>query len=244
MSEVITITSGKGGTGKSTVCAGIATALAHSGFSVVILELDFGFRCLDVFFEMQNEIKFDISDYIFDNCKLEDCVNNVKNISGLSIICAPLHNSDKIKYTDISNTINKLKELYDYVLIDTGAGINHEILKSLNVTDKIFFVVTPDVISIRGASYISDEFCKFGCQYQRLIINKVNKKHMDYGIVENLDAVIDKSGIQLIGVVPMDLNLTLFYGLGKRISKNSPGYNAFMAISGRICGKNLPPTIK
>ncbi len=243
MSEVIAITSGKGGTGKSTVCAGIGTALANSGFSVVILELDLGFRCLDVFFGIQKNIKYDVSDFISGKCKLSDCINKLENVSGLSLICAPFQSSAKMKCNDIKNIISRLKNLYDYVLIDTGAGLNHELLKSANVADKIFFVVTPDVISIRDASNISDEFYKYGCNYQRLIINKVHKRHIDYGIVKNLDTVIDDSGIQLIGVVPEDTDLMLFYSKGKLISQNSSGYAAFFAITKRIRGENSPLTI-
>lgn len=244
MSEVIAVTSGKGGTGKSTVCAGLGNALANSGFSVAILELDFGFRCLDLFFGISGQVEFDISDYISGRCRLKDCVNQISYIPGLSIICAPTDFSAEINYKKITEAVSQLKNLYDFLLIDTGAGANLEMIKALKLADRIFFVVTPDNICIRDVSRLSDEFYKAGCKNQRLIINRVHKKYIDYGIVDNLDTVIDKSGIQLIGVVPEDNALTLFYGKSAKISETSPGYNAFMAIVRRICGENPPLTIK
>ena len=244
MTEVIAVTSGKGGTGKSTVCAGLGNALANSGFSVVILELDFGFRCLDLFFGISSQVESDISDYISGRCRLKECVNKIPAVPGLSIICAPTDFSAEFDCEKIAEAVSQLKNLYDFVLIDTGAGADKKIIRALTEADRIFFVVTPDNICIRDVSRLSDEFYRYGCDNQRLVINRVHKKYIDYGIVDNLDTVIDKSGIQLIGVVPEDNALTLFYGKSAGISDGSPGYNAFMAIVRRICGENAPLTIK
>lgn len=244
MSEVIAVTSGKGGTGKSTVCAGLGSVLANSGFSVVILELDFGFRCLDLFFGITSQVEFDISDYTSGKCRLKECVNKITDIPGLSVICAPADFSAEFDYEKIARAISQLKKLYDFVLIDTGAGADKNVIGALKSADRVFFVVTPDNICIRDVSRLSDEFYRSGCGDQRLIINRVHKKYIDYGIVDNLDTVIDKSGIQLIGVVPEDNSLTLFYGKSAGISEGAPGYSAFMAIARRICGEIVPLTLK
>lgn len=244
MSEVIAVSSGKGGTGKSTVCAGIGNALAHSGYTVVILELDFGFRCLDVFFRIADKIKFDISDYIAGRCHLKECVNKVPSVPGLSIICAPFDLSEEIDYEKIREAVGRLRKLYDFVLIDTGAGADKEIVGALIDADRIFLVATPDAVSVRDAAHLSEEFKKSGCKNQRLIINKAHKKYIDHKTVKNLDAVIDTCGVQLIGVVPEEMNLMLFYSNGKRISEHSSGYAAFMAIAERICGENTPLALK
>lgn len=243
MSEVIAVTSGKGGTGKSTVCAGLGNALANSGFSVVILELDFGFRCLDLFFGISGQVEYDISDYISGRCRLKECVNKIPSVPGLSIICSPIDFSAEFDYEKIAEAVSQLKNLYDFVLIDTGAGADKNVIRALKSADRIFFVVTPDSICIRDVSHLSDEFYRSGCDNQRLIINRVHKKYIDYRIVDNLDTVIDKSGIQLIGVVPEDNALTLFYGRSTAIAEGAPGYNAFIAIAKRICGENAPLTI-
>lgn len=236
MSEVIAVSSGKGGTGKSTICAGIGNALAQSGYTVLIMELDFGFRCLDVFFGIADKIKFDISDFICGKRRLNEVIYKIPAVPGLSVICAPADFSCGAVHNKIIGAVKRLKKLYDFVLIDTGAGTNMEIIKLLTEADRIFFVATPDTVSIRDAARLSDQLYKLGCKNQRLIINKVHKKYIDNKIVENLDNVIDTCGIQLIGVVPEDLELLLFYGKGKRISEHSSGYAAFMAIAERICG--------
>lgn len=244
MSEAIAITSGKGGTGKSTVCAGLGIALAKNNSSVIILELDTGMRCLDVFFGLHNEIKTDISDYVSGKCTLKDCTLKINNYSGLNLICSPIHKYNDISCEKISEIVSELKKTYDYVLIDTGAGINHELLKASSLLDKVLFVVTPDVISIRDASGISDEFYKYGCANQRLIINKVHRKYIDSGLVNNLDSVIDDSGIQLVGVIPDDPALLLFYGKGKKLPQSAPSTAAFSAVAKRLCGETIPLTIK
>lgn len=244
MSEVIAVSSGKGGTGKSTVCAGIGNALAHSGYSVVIIELDFGFRCLDVFFGITDKIKMDILDYFCGKCRLKECIYKIPSVPGLSIICAPSDFSGSVDCKKTGEAVEQLKKLYDFVLIDTGAGADSEAIRALTFADRILFVATPDTISVRDVAKMSEELYKKGCDNQRLIINKANKKYVDYKMVENFDAVIDDCGIQLIGVVPEDTDLLLFYGKGKRISEHSSGYAAFMAIADRICGENAPLTIR
>lgn len=241
MSQTIAFSSGKGGTGKSTVCAGIGSALAHCGFSAAIVELDFGFRCLDVFFGITDRIRFDISDYLRGKCRLNECINKIPAIPGLSVVCAPEGSFDsKTDHGKIAEMTTRLKKLYDFVLIDTGAGADMETVKTAADADRVFLVATPDAVSIRDAANISDEFYRQGCTDRRLIINKAHKKYIKNKMVKNLDAVIDSCGIQLIGVVPEDPELMLFYGNGKRISERSPGYAAFMAIAERICGENAP----
>lgn len=243
MSEIIAFTSGKGGTGKSTVCAGVGTALANSGSKVLVVELDFGFPCLDVFLGIKNEIKNDIFDYISERCSAEECITKIPAIPNLNIIAAPSHHAGKIDAVKIRTLINDLNDDYDFVLIDTGAGMQREIIETLTIADGIIFVITPDAISVRDAYRLSDEFYRYGCKNQRLIINKVHRKYIENGIVKNLDDVISESGIQLLGVVPEDNDLLLFYGLGKKPSSGSDGCNALKAVAGRLKGENIPLTI-
>lgn len=243
MAEIIAFTSGKGGTGKSTACAGIGTALANLGKKVLIIELDFGFRCLDVFLGIKEDIKLDASDYISGKCGAEECILKIPTTPNLSIIAAPSHHNGKHDSERLKQLIGELSGRFDYILLDTGAGMERHIAETLIVCDNVIFVVTPDLISVRDASRLSDELYKYGCENQRLIINKVEKKYIEHGIVENLDAVINESGIQLLGVVPDDNELLLFYGLGKRLSYSSVGYTAFKAIAKRLSGENIPLTV-
>ncbi len=243
MSEIIAFTSGKGGTGKSTVCAGVGTALANSGKKVLIIELDFGFRCLDVFLAIKNEIKSDIFDYISEKCSAEECIIKTQTTPNLSLIPAPSHHIGEINPERIKKLIKEHEKQYDFILLDTGAGMQKEIIETLKICNNIVFVVTPDLISMRDASKLSDEFYRYGCENQRLIINKVDRKYIENGIVKNLDAVITETGIQLLGVVPDDNELLLFYGLGKRLSYSSVGYTTFKAIAGRLRGENIPLAI-
>lgn len=244
MSEVIAVASGKGGTGKSTVCAGIGTALAASGFSVILLELDFGFRCLDVFFGLDGKVRYDICDYSCGRCLLKECINKITSVPGLSLICAPSDIYAEPDEQKLGEALLRLKELYDFVIIDVGAGKHNDLTEIMKQADRIFLVTTPDDISIRAVSHLSEKLYRAGCTDQRLIINRIHKKYIENEIVENLDYVIDKSGLQLIGAVPESMDLTLFYGSGKHLSESSSVYAVFSAIAGRICGENKPLTIK
>ncbi|HEZ7985449.1 MAG TPA: AAA family ATPase [Ruminococcus sp.] len=241
MSKIIAVTSGKGGTGKSTVCAGLGYTLAKQGHRTLIIELDFGLRCLDIMFGMENDIKNDLGDVLSGRKKPLDAVSPVPMAANLNLLCAP-KNLVSVTAEQIFDICSSVKKYFEYIIIDTGAGINSHVFDIVEQANLILVVSTPDQVCIRDASLMSDEFYNRGNKSQRLVINKVSKKVIGNGLVANLDEIIDKVGVQLIGVIPDDFKMTVATGKGNPIPTDSEALKAFDAISKRLGGEFVPLT--
>ena len=126
MSKVIAVTSGKGGTGKSTVCAGLGYTLSKQGHRTLIIELDFGLRCLDIMFGMQDDIKYDLGDVLSGKKQVLEAVSQVPMSANLSILCAP-KTLTTVTAEQIADICRSIKKYYEYIIIDTGAGINSHV---------------------------------------------------------------------------------------------------------------------
>ncbi|MDE6035419.1 MAG: AAA family ATPase [Ruminococcus sp.] len=242
-SKIIAVTSGKGGTGKSTICSGLGYTLAKQGQRTLIIELDFGLRCIDIMFGLQDKIEHDLSDVLNGSMNVLDACSRVPMASNLEILCAP-KTLTPVTAEQIYTICRSVKKYYDYIIIDTGAGINSHVFDIVEQANLILVVSTPDQVCIRDASLMSDEFYNRGNKSQRLIINKVSKKVIGKSLVKNLDEIIDKVGVQLIGVIPEDFKLTVSTAKGDPIPTESDALLAFDAISKRLRGDFVPLTIK
>lgn len=243
MSKIIAVTSGKGGTGKSTVCAGLGFALAKQGHRTLLIELDFGLRCLDIMFGIENSISYDLGDVLSGRKKALDAVAAVPMATNLNILCAP-KTLNTVNAEQIVEICRSVKKYFEYIIIDTGAGINSRVFDIVEQANLILVVSTPDPVCIRDASLMSDEFYNRGNKSQRLIINKISKKVIGEALVTNLDEIIDKIGVQLIGVIPDDFKMTVATGKGNPIPTDSAALKAFDAISKRLGGEFIPLTVK
>ncbi|HAJ98364.1 MAG TPA: septum site-determining protein MinD [Ruminococcus sp.] len=243
--KLIAVTSGKGGTGKSSVCYGLGFTLAKQGNRTLIIELDFGLRCLDIMFGMSGNVEYDLGDVLTN--KQEDILKAVATVptaSNLNILCAPKDPFMTVTAEQIVEICRKIRKHFDYIIIDTGAGINSHVFDIVEQANLILVVTTPDPICVRDATMMSDEFYRRGNKRQRLIINKVSKRELTSGKYKNLDEIIDAVGVQLIGVIPEDFTLKSSTGTGVNLPLNSPSLLAFDAISKRLMGDQIPLTIK
>ena len=243
MAKIIAVTSGKGGTGKSTVCAGLGYTLAKQGHRTLIIELDFGLRCLDIIFGMEGQIKYDLGDVLNGKKNVLDAVAQVSMAANLSILCAP-KTLTAVTAEQIVDICRSIKKYFEYIIIDTGAGINSHVFDIVEQANLILVVTTPDPVCIRDASLMSDEFYNRGNKSQRLIINKVSKKIIGSQLVSHLDEIIDNIGVQLIGVIPDDFKVTVATGKGEPIPTDSDALKAFDAVSKRLDGEYVPLTVK
>ncbi|MBE6854091.1 MAG: septum site-determining protein MinD [Ruminococcus sp.] len=244
MSKVIAVTSGKGGTGKSSICSGLGYTLAKQGSRTLIIELDFGLRCIDIIFGMQGRIKHDLGDVLKGKIKPLDAVTQVPMASNLNILCAPKDPFESVTVEQIVDICKQIRKYFDYIIIDTGAGINSHVFDIVEQANTILVVTTPDPICVRDAQMMSDEFYNRGNKRQRLIINKVSKRAIGAELVKDLDEIIDTIGVQLIGVIPEDYDLCVATGKGQPIPSTAPSLAAFDAISRRLKGENVPLTVK
>lgn len=242
--RLIAITSGKGGTGKSSISYGIGYTLAKLGNRTLIIELDFGLRCLDIMFGMEGNVKFDLGNVLKNHMQVLDAVTRVPGVSNLEILCAPKDPFMKVTAEQVVNICRGVRKFYDFIIIDTGAGISSHVFDIVEQANLILVVTTPDPICIRDATMMSDEFYQRGNKRQRLIINKVSPQVITSGIIKNLDEIIDAIGIQLLGVIPDDIMLKDATGKGKKLTVEAPSLTAFDAISRRLMGEPVPLTIK
>lgn len=244
MSTIIAITSGKGGTGKSSICAGLGYALAKQGNRTLIIELDFGLRCLDIMLGVKDIIQYDLGSVLSGECDIYKATTRVKMASNLSIVCAPEDPFAKVNAEQISTICEEMRKYYEYIIIDTSAGINTSVFDIVEQSDLIMIVTTPDPVCVRDGQTMSDEFYKRGNQRQRLIINKMNRKIFGEELVKDLDEIIDTVGVQLIGVIPDDDAVVVSTAKGIPLPSQSEAFKAFDAISKRIKGEDVPLTVK
>ncbi len=244
MATVIAVTSGKGGTGKSSICSGMGYALAKQGSRTLIIELDFGLRCLDIMLGVKDIIKHDLGDVLAGKCDIYAASTQITMANNLSIVCAPEDPYAKLDAESVKEICEQMRRYYDYIIIDTSAGISESIFDIVANSDLILIVTTPDEICVRDGRLMSDEFYKRQNKKQRLIINKMNRKIFGEELVSDLDAIIDTVGVQLLGVIPDDDNVTISTGKGIPIPSQSEAFKAFDAITRRIKGEDVPLTVK
>lgn len=242
--KLIAVTSGKGGTGKSSICYGIGFTLAKQGNRTLIIELDFGLRCLDIMFGLAGKVEYDLGDVLSGKKEILDAVTHVPTASNLSILCAPKDPFMTVTADQIVDICSRIRKYFDFIIIDTGAGINSHVFDIVEQANLILVVTTPDPICIRDATMMSDEFYVRGNKRQRLIVNKLSKKDISSHMIENLDEIIDAVGVQLIGVIPEDFALKESTGKGIPVPTSAPCLMAFDAISKRLMGESIPLVIK
>ena len=242
--KLIAITSGKGGTGKSSISYGIGYTLAKQGNRTLIIELDFGLRCLDIMFGMEGTVKYDLGNVLKNNMQVLDAVSRVPGVSNLEILCAPKDPFMTVTAEQVVNICRGVRKYYDFIIIDTGAGISSHVFDIVEQANLILVVTTPDPICIRDATMMSDEFYQRGNKRQRLIINKVSEEVIKSKMIRNLDEIIDAVGIQLLGVIPDDNMLKEATGKGMKLPVEAPSLEALDAISKRLTGQPVPLVIK
>ncbi len=241
--KVITVTSGKGGVGKTTTTANIGAALALRGKQVVCLDADIGLRNLDVVMGLENRIVYDLVDIVEGRCKLNQAMIKDKRIPGLFLIpAAQTRDKNAVSPNDMIKICAELREMVDFVIIDSPAGIERGFRNSIAPADEILIVTNPEVSAVRDADRIIGiiEAEEKGPAY--LIINRVNIKMIRQGEMLESEDILDLLGISLIGVVPDDDQVIVSTNRGLPIvteDKNIAG-KAFRNIAGRLDGEEIP----
>lgn len=241
--KVITVTSGKGGVGKTTTTANIGAALALRGKQVVCLDADIGLRNLDVVMGLENRIVYDIVDVVEGRCKINQAMIKDKRIPGLFLIpAAQTRDKNAVSPNDMIRICAELREIVDFVVIDSPAGIERGFRNSIAPADEILIVTNPEVSAVRDADRIIGiiEAEEKGPAY--LAINRVNVKMVRQGEMLESEDILDLLGISLIGVIPEDEQVIVSTNRGLPIAtdeKNIAG-KAFRNIAGRLDGEEIP----
>ncbi|MFQ9985395.1 MAG: septum site-determining protein MinD, partial [Lachnospiraceae bacterium] len=174
MSEVIVITSGKGGVGKTTTTANLGAGLAQLGEKVVLIDTDIGLRNLDVVMGLENRIVYHLVDVIEENCRLKQALIRDKRYPNLFLLpSAQTRDKSAVTPEQMTRLIDKLRLDFDYILLDCPAGIEQGFQNAIAGADRAFIVTTPEVSAIRDADRIIGLLDTFGMRKYDLIINRV-----------------------------------------------------------------------
>lgn len=243
MGEVIVITSGKGGVGKTTTTANLGTGLALQGNSVVLVDTDIGLRNLDVVMGLENRIVYDLVDVVEGACRIKQALIKDKRYEGLFLLPAA-QTRDKTAVTpeQMMNLCNELKQDYDYIIIDCPAGIEQGFKNAIAGADRGIVITTPEVSAVRDADRIIGLLEANELRNPRLLINRVRMDMVRRGDMMSIDDIIDILAIDLIGVVPDDENIIVSTNRGEPAvaeGKSMAG-QAFRNITRRIMGDDVP----
>jgi septum site-determining protein MinD len=241
--QVITVTSGKGGVGKTTAVANLATALAMDGKRVVCIDGDIGLRNLDVVMGLENRIVYDIVDVIEGRCKLKQAMIRDKKYPELYMIpAAQTRDKNAVSPSDMVRICNDLKPDTDFVIIDSPAGIERGFRNAIAAADRVLVVTNPEVSAVRDADRVVGILEAEEKGSPSLILNRLNPTLVKNNDMLSAEDVLDLLGIQLIGIVPEDENVIIGSNKGAPVvtdAKSRAG-QAFRNIAKRLQGENVP----
>lgn len=241
--RIITITSGKGGVGKTTTTANIAVALANLGQSVVCIDSDIGLRNLDVVLGLENRIVYDLVDVVENRCRVRQAMIRDKQFEDLFLIpAAQTRDKSAVSPSDMISLVGELKDETDWILIDSPAGIERGFRNAIAPADEVIVVTNPDVSAVRDADRIIGIIESEQKGPAKLIINRVNAQLVQRGEMINADDVLELLAVKLLGIVPEDEHVIISTNIGKPVvldGKSKAGV-AFNNIARRMMGDEIP----
>lgn len=242
MSEVIVITSGKGGVGKTTTTANIGAGLSQAGKKVVVIDTDLGLRNLDVVMGLENLIVYNLVDVIEGHCRLKQALIRDKRYENLYLLpSAQTKDKSAISPGQMKKLTSELKESFDYILLDCPAGIEQGFQNAIAGADHAIVVTTPEVSAIRDADRIIGLLEKNGLRDNHLLINRIRMDMVKRGDMMSIEDVTEILSIPLIGAIPDDENVVIATNQGAPvIGMHATAAKAYFNICRRIMGENVP----
>lgn len=242
MTRVITVTSGKGGVGKTTTTANLGTALAMRGARVAVIDADIGLRNLDVVMGLENRIVYDIVDVVEGRARLRQALIRDKRLPELCLLpAAQTRDKDSVSPEDMIDLTNQLRTDFDYVLIDSPAGIEGGFRNAIAGADEVIIVTTPEISAVRDADRIVGLIEAAEKGPPRLIINRIKPRLVNRGDMLSVDDVLEVLAIGLIGIVPDDETIITSTNRGEAavFDQTSQAGLAFQRVARRIAGEEV-----
>ncbi len=242
MGEVVVITSGKGGVGKTTTTANLGSALARMGKSVVLVDADIGLRNLDVLMGMEDRVVYDLVDVVKGKCRMRQAILSDSRYPSLHLMAASqTYNKEDVSPEEFRMLCDALRASYDFVLIDCPAGIEQGFVNATVVADRAVVVTTPEAASIRDADRIIEKLDEN--MPKCLLINRVQPHMARAGFAPSTMEIVETLRIPLVGVVPDDAFVFVANNEGKAVTENekSMAGKAFRNTARRLLGEKVAP---
>jgi septum site-determining protein MinD len=240
---VLTITSGKGGVGKTTATANIAVALAASGGKVVCIDGDIGLRNLDVVMGLENRIVYDLVDVVEGRARMRQAMIKDKRLPDLNLIpAAQTRDKASVSPSDMIKICNDLRPDFDWILIDSPAGIERGFRNAIAPADRVLIVTNPEVSAVRDADRVIGLIEAEEKGPGQLILNRVKMEMVKRGDMLSTDDVLDILAVPLIGIIPEDEGILVSTNRGApaAMDEKSRAGQAFRNIARRLCGEEVP----
>ena len=242
MSEVIVITSGKGGVGKTTTSANVGTGLAMLGKRVVLIDTDIGLRNLDVVMGLENRIVYNLVDVVEGNCRMKQALIKDKRYPNLYLLpAAQTRDKTSVNPEQMVKLVDNLRPEFDYILLDCPAGIEQGFKNAIAGAARALVVTTPEVSAIRDADRIIGLLEQEELEEIDLIVNRIRMDMVRRGDMMSLSDVTDILAVNVIGAVPDDENIVISTNQGEPlVGLGSSAGQAYLEICRRLMGENIP----
>ena len=241
--KVITVTSGKGGVGKTTTTANIGAALAESGYKVVCIDADIGLRNLDVALGLENRIVYDLVDVVEGRCRIRQAMIRDKRLPELYLIpAAQTRDKSAVSPSDMVRLCDELRPEYDWIFVDSPAGIERGFRNAVAPADSVIVVTNPEVAAVRDADRIIGLIEAEEKGPARLVINRIKPGMVRRGEMLSVEDILELLAVDLIGMVPDDDSVMINTNRGVPVvmdGKSRAG-QAFRNIARRLTGNSVP----
>lgn len=205
MARKIVVTSGKGGVGKTTVCANLGVYLSRLGFRVVVIDADIGLNNLDVIMGLERQVIFDITDVVSGKCRVRQALVQSQDYPALYLLpSSHTYSASKITGEHIKNIVDIIDHSFDYILLDCPAGVEAGFHRAVYPATEALIVVTPHISSIRDADKVIGILSQYNIESKGLVINRMRGDMLLSGEMMNIESIVKAMGIPLLGVIPED----------------------------------------
>lgn len=246
LGRVIFVTGFKGGVGKTTVSANLASTLYALGNKVLVIDADFGMRCMDMVLGLESETLFDCSDVLASRCSPAAAMCEVGGMTGFSFIPAPMNMANEpIEKSAFADLISEVREEYDYVIIDSCAEMTDYYMAFASTADEAVIVTLHQSTSVRAAEKTAARLSAMGITKQSLVVNGYRAAFAESGRLPDILDIINRSSVRLLGVVPYGERLQASQEaaelafMGDMKKKASKWEAAFYNIASRLEGKRI-----
>jgi septum site-determining protein MinD len=251
VAEVIVVTSGKGGVGKTTTSASLAYGLAQKGFKTAVVDFDIGLRNLDLVMGCERRVVYDLVNVIQQEATLKQALIKDKTCQNLYIMAASqTRDKDVLTLEGVERVINELKQEFDYVVCDSPAGIEQGALMAMHFADTAFIVTNPEVSSVRDSDRILGILSSKTKRAidggepvkEHLIVTRYAAKRVNSGEMLSIDDITDLLGIPLLGIVPECRSVLSSSNAGAPVIRDSTSEagQAYERIIRRYLGEDVP----